>query len=72
VQIGLARVEALAVLGLGTHADVYMRVGLVVVQHHHVLVVSPLALRELARRALHGQRIGATRAAASIGISTAC
>jgi hypothetical protein len=49
------------VLGLGPHADVHMRVGLVVVQHHHVLVVGQFDLRELARRALHGQRVGAAR-----------
>ena len=61
MQVGLARVQALAVLGLGPHADVHVRVGLVVVQHHHVLVVSQFDLRELARGALYGQRVGATR-----------
>ena len=44
VQVGLARVQALAVLRLGAHADVHVRVGLVVVQHHHVLVVGQLGL----------------------------
>jgi len=38
-----------------------MRVGLVVVQHHHVLVVGHLGLREFARRFLHDQRVGTAR-----------
>ena len=36
MQVGLARIQSLPVLGLSPHADVHMRVGLVVVQDHHV------------------------------------
>ena len=58
VQIDLARVQALAVLGLGPDADVHMWVGLVVVQHHHLLVIRQLDLGELARGVLQAQRVG--------------
>jgi hypothetical protein len=61
LQIGLARVQAFAVLGLCPHADVHMRVRLVVVQHHHVAVVCQLDPGELARCMLDDQRIGAVR-----------
>ena len=46
-QIGLARIEPLAVLGFGLHRQVDMRMGLMVVQHHHIAVIGELALREL-------------------------
>jgi hypothetical protein len=61
LQVGLAWVQPLAVLGLRPHAEVHMRVRLVVVQHHHVVVVGQPDPGELARRLLHGQRIGAAR-----------
>lgn len=35
-----------------------MRVGLVVMKHHHVLVIRQLAMRELARCPPHEQRVG--------------
>jgi len=38
-----------------------MRVGLVVVRHHHVLVIRQLGVGELARGVLHAQWIGAAR-----------
>jgi hypothetical protein len=61
VQVRLARVQAPAVLRLRTHADVHVRVGLVVVQHHHALVVGQLGLRELACRPLNARRVAAAR-----------
>jgi hypothetical protein len=61
LQIGLARIQPPTMLGLGPHAEVHMRVGVVVVQHHHELVVRQLGLRELARRLLHGQLSGSAR-----------
>ena len=60
MQVDFARIQALAVLRLGAHADCTCGLAMVV-QHHHILVVGQLGLRELARRPLHGQRVGATR-----------
>ena len=53
VQVVLARVEALAQPRYRTHADVHVRVGLVVVQNHDVFVVRQLGLRNLPCGALH-------------------
>jgi hypothetical protein len=61
LQIGLAGVEPLAVPRLGANAEVDVRVGLVVVQDHHVAMVAELGAGELPGGALHDQRVGAAR-----------
>lgn len=61
MQVGFAGIQALAVPRLRTHADVDVRVGLVIVQDHHVLVISQFRLSKLSRRALHGQRVSSPR-----------
>ena len=43
------------------HAQVHMRIGLEVVQHHHVAVAGEFRLGELACGALHSQWVGASR-----------
>src|SRR5688572_10078572 len=57
--VSLARVEARAVLGLGANAQVHLRVGLVVVQDHHVLVVGELAPSEFPGCPVEQVRVGA-------------
>lgn len=48
--IGLERMLRIHFIsGQGTHADVHVWVGLVIVQHHHVFVVSQLGTSELPR-----------------------
>ena len=61
LQVGFARVEPLALLRRGLDAQVHVRVGLMVVQDHHIAVVGELDPGEFACRPLHGQRIGAAR-----------
>jgi len=41
--------------------QVHVRVGLVLVQHHHVAVIGELDVRELAGRSLNDEGIGAPR-----------
>jgi hypothetical protein len=60
LQVRLAGIETLAVLGLRANADVHVRIGLVVMQDQDVLVIGELGLGELARRAQHAQRVGAS------------
>ena len=59
-QIRLARIEPLAVLGLGLHRQVDMRMRLMVVQNHHVAVIGELDLRELPGREEHRLGISAS------------
>ena len=59
LQVGLARVESFTVDRLCPHAEVHVRVRLVVVQHHHILVVGQLGLCKLARRPLDDPRVRA-------------
>src|SRR5688500_12635797 len=61
VQVSLSRVESLAVLRFRPDADVHMRVGLVIVQHHDVLVIGELLPCELTRGAMQDQRVNSSR-----------
>ena len=61
MQIGLAWAQALATFRFGANAEVHVGIGLVVVQHHDVLVVAQLGLGELTRRAKDAEGVGAPR-----------
>jgi hypothetical protein len=67
LQVGLARIQPIAVLGFRAHANVHVRVGPMIMQHHRVLAVVQLHYCELASRALNGERVGAARHRHGVG-----